>query len=103
MSVEKHAEEFNIMGAMITLIVSAFGFVAALFWRDAIRSAIDELIPTGQGLVYQFIVAIGVTIGAVIIIFILVKYVAKFSLKEKVKKVRSKIKRKKTETKKTKK
>ncbi len=100
-SLEEQAKEFEIKAVMISLIVSAFGFVAALFWRDAIGAFIDEVIPEGQGLGYQFIAASIVTVMAVIVIFVLTKYVAGFSMKEHVKKIKSNIKKKKPKTRKT--
>lgn len=59
---------------MMTLITSAFGFVAALFWRDAIKSFLEQTINVtpGEGLwTVQVLVALGVTFLAVIITFLL--------------------------------
>ncbi len=80
--VEEHAESFNVAGAVGALIISAFGFVAALFWRDAIKDLINEFVPEGQGIIYSFIAAILVTIIAVIAIFV-VKKMGTFSVKTK--------------------
>ncbi len=71
--VEEHAEGFNLAGAVGALIISAFGFVAALFWRDAIQALINEFVPEGQGIIYSFIAAILVTIIAVMAIFVIKK------------------------------
>jgi len=79
-SLEEQAKKFEVKAVMVSLIVSAFGFVAALFWRDAISEFITQVIPAGQGLAYQFVAAVVVTLMAVIVIFILTKYVANFSL-----------------------
>ena len=81
MSPEEKAKELDIKGTMATLIISAFGFVAALFWRDAIKEFIDEVIPEGEGLMYQFAVAIIVTIIAVIAIYVVSRYLTAFSLR----------------------
>lgn len=70
---EELAKKMDLRGAIVSLIVAAFGFVAALFWRDAIKALIDELIPVGQGMLYQFTAAIVVTIIAVIVIYIMAK------------------------------
>lgn len=70
---EELARKMDMRGAIVSLIVAAFGFVAALFWRDAIKAFIDEIIPTGQGALYQFIAAVIVTIIAVIVIYVLAK------------------------------
>jgi C4-dicarboxylate transporter len=72
--IEEHAKKFDIRGVIISLIVASFGFVAALFWRDAIKSLIETFVPKGQGLIYQFGVAILVTIIAVIAIYVLSKF-----------------------------
>ena len=82
--VEEHAESFNLAGAVGALIISAFGFVAALFWRDAIQALINEFVPEGQGIIYSFIAAIIVTIIAVLAIFV-IKKMNTISVKSKVK------------------
>lgn len=53
-----------------TLIVSAFGFVAALTWNSAIQTFLQTLIPIGREVTFNFIAAIVVTIIAVIVIMI---------------------------------
>jgi F0F1-type ATP synthase assembly protein I len=60
----------------ITLVTSAFGFVAALFWRDAIKSLLDQTFGVMPGEGYwgvQMIVAIIVTMIAAIVTFSLSK------------------------------
>jgi hypothetical protein len=52
-----------------TLIVSALGVVAALSWNDAIKTAIDTLLPSVGNLVYKFYVAITVTAISVVITY----------------------------------
>ena len=90
MGVEDEAKSLNFEAVMISLIVSAFSFVAALFWRDAIQTLIAEIVPEGSGLVYQFGVAILVTIIAVLAIYIVTRHLSRIDdkLKEKVKKAR---------------
>jgi ABC-type multidrug transport system fused ATPase/permease subunit len=90
-SVEEHAAKFDLRGAMAAMIMSAFGFVAALFWRDAIQAFITEFVPEGQGIIYSFVVAIIVTIIAVIAIFFVNKYLT-FS-KQLEKKVKTRVKK----------
>jgi hypothetical protein len=90
---EEQAKKFEIKAVMISLIISAFGFVAALFWRDAIKAFIDEVIPEGQGLSYQFMAAILVTVIAIVVIFVLTKYIASFDFAGKVKKVKGHVDR----------
>lgn len=55
-----------------TLITSAFGFVAALFWRDAIQALLSQTfgVNPGQGFwLVQIGIALVVTVMAVIVIF----------------------------------
>ena len=55
-----------------SLITSAFGFVAALFWRDAIQALLNQTfgVNPGQGFwLVQMVIALAVTIMAVIVIF----------------------------------
>lgn len=72
-SLEEQARKMEFKNMMITLIVAAMGFVAGLFWRDAIMETINQLIPEGEGLIYKYIVAIIATIIIIILIFVLVK------------------------------
>jgi hypothetical protein len=53
----------------ISSIVSALALVVGLFWNDAIKSTIEEIIPAGEGLFYKFVAAILVTILVVVIIY----------------------------------
>jgi len=64
----------------MTLITSAFGFVAALFWRDAIQSFLEQTIniTPGEGLwVVQVVVASLVTLFAVLVMFFLSRTLGK--------------------------
>lgn len=54
-----------------TLVTSAFGFVAALFWRDAIKSFVEQTLQVSPGegpWAVQLGVALIVTIVAIIAI-----------------------------------
>ena len=72
-SLEKAAEKLDFHGMIIASMSTALAFVAGLFWRDAINQTIDEIIPAGQGLLYSYAVAFGVTLGIGVVIFILVR------------------------------
>lgn len=72
-SFEEEAAKFNLKGAIITMIMGAFGFLVALQWRDAIKLTIDTFLPGGEGLGYSYLVAIIVTLIAVVVAFILMK------------------------------
>ena len=71
--IEKQAEQFDVKGVVITMILGAVGFLTALTWRDAIKITIDEFIPAGEGLIYTYYSAALVTIFAIIITYILIK------------------------------
>ena len=72
-SFEEEAAQLNIKSIVITMVLSALGFLVALAWRDAIQQTIDLLVPKGEGLSYTYIAAILVTVIAVIITFVLIK------------------------------
>ena len=95
MGFEDSAKSLDFEGTVVGLIISAFGFVAALFWKDAITDLIDSFVPTGEGMTYKFVAAVLVTILAVVAIFVLVKYVTRIDdkLKEKAIKVKSRVKK----------
>jgi len=61
-----------------TLIISALGFVAALSWNDAIKSAINTLFPAESDLIYKFYAAIVITIISVIITYFISKIKPKY-------------------------
>lgn len=70
---EEKAAKMDVKSIVITMILSAFGFLTALQWRDAIKLTIDTFMPAGEGLVYTYIAAITVTVIAVIVTFVLIK------------------------------
>ena len=73
MSFEEHAENLDLKGLVITMVLSALGFLVALQWRDAIKATIDAFVPVGEGLTYTYTATIAVTIVAVVITYILIK------------------------------
>ena len=81
-NIEEEAKSLNIKAVMISLIISSFGFVAALFWRDAIKEFITKLVPEGQGLLYSFGAAIIVTIIAVVAIYFTANYLTRLDLQD---------------------
>ena len=56
----------------VTLIVSAFGLVAALTWNDAIKLWIDTVFPT-KTVAYRFYVALVVTVLSITVTYFLSK------------------------------
>ena len=69
---EKVQKLTDIRTLVLTSIVSALALVVGLFWNDAIRAAIEQIVPAGEGLSYKFLAAIIVTIVVMIIIYILI-------------------------------
>jgi len=61
-----------------TLIMSAFGLIAAFAWNEFVKEAINRYIAPGQGLKSMLIYAILVTVLAVIVSFELGRLSAKY-------------------------
>jgi len=66
---------------LATFLTSAFAFVAAFLWRDAIRAFIDRyneaitgMMPIKEAWVVQSYTALIVSIGAVVVIILLSKF-----------------------------
>lgn len=63
----------EVLSRTLTLITSAFGFVAALAWNEAIQKLITSFFPQGSNLISMFFYAFLITIIAVIITMRLAK------------------------------
>ena len=59
---------------VLTSIISALALVVGLFWNDAVKSTIEQIVPQGEGLFYKFIAAVIATIIVVIIIYVLMRW-----------------------------
>jgi hypothetical protein len=70
---EEHARSLDFKGLIIASIMSALGFVVALFWKDAIKETINQFVPEGEGLLYMYLTAILVTILVVIIAYLVMR------------------------------
>lgn len=70
------AEEFRreFKKQLITLVTAAFGFVAALFWQNAIKDMIAAFVPQANTWQYEIVAAVIVTLIAVAAIFLLSRY-----------------------------
>jgi hypothetical protein len=70
---KKSLKEFELKfkSSIATLIISAFGFVAALSWNDAIKSAIDTLLPHEKTVLYKFVSAVAITAFVVAATFLI--------------------------------
>jgi DMSO/TMAO reductase YedYZ heme-binding membrane subunit len=88
-ALEEKAKEFNIKAVTGTAVISAFGFIIALFWRDAIKELIAKVVPEGEGMAYSFAAAIIVTIIAVVAIYVVSRWM-NISIREHAKKLKSK-------------
>ncbi len=61
----------DIRTLVLTSIVSALALVVGLFWNEAIKAAIEQIVPQGEGLFYKFLAAIIVTIIVVVVIYVI--------------------------------
>jgi len=50
-----------------TLILTSFGFISALFWRDVIRDMLNLWLPPGESLRWKIVSAVIVTLLLVIV------------------------------------
>lgn len=78
--VEKIRSEF--LKTVVTFVVSAFGFVAALAWNQAITETINKYLKPGEGIWSWFLYAILVTFVAVLITIYLGRLVEKHKKEE---------------------
>jgi hypothetical protein len=70
---EEQVAQLDVKKIVITMILSALGFLVAFQWRDVIKETIETFMPPGEGLAYKYLVTFAITIIAVIITFILIK------------------------------
>ncbi|MCQ2079190.1 MAG: DUF5654 family protein [archaeon] len=75
----------QVLEAMSALIISAFSLVAALAWNEAIKTAIANLLGTGDEGLGLFIYAIIVTIIAVIMAIVITRAIRKAKAAQKKK------------------
>lgn len=77
---------------MLTSIISAMALVVGLFWNDAIKATIDQIVPKGDSLFYKYLAAIVVSIIVVVFVYILMhaQKLAQKRLEELAKKTQKK-------------
>jgi membrane protein YdbS with pleckstrin-like domain len=81
--VKKIVTEFQkeIKKQLVTMMTAAFGFVAALFWRDAVTAMLEEFVnpylPAGNTWIPLTVSAIVVTVFAVVMIFVISRTVGR--------------------------
>ena len=70
-SLEESAKKLDVRTMMISATVTALAFVVGLFWNDAIRSTIEQIIPKQESLFYKYAAAVSVTVAVVIVAYLL--------------------------------
>jgi len=75
LTIGREIEEFKkvFKDNFVTLIVSAFGVVAALSWNEAIKEVVLGLFPTKGPLFSKLYSAVAVTIIAIVVTYLLSK------------------------------
>src|SRR3989344_2405159 len=68
---DKNTSNFNIKTFFITSIVTAMSLVVGLFWKDAISSVVDNLVPDRYDMYSNILIAVAVTIAIGIAILLL--------------------------------
>lgn len=69
-----------IMETMLTLITTAFAFVAGLAWNEAIQKFIEEFYTAGGAVTGLLIYAVIVTIVAVVVTVLLARIAGKMGI-----------------------
>lgn len=69
-----------IMETMLTLITTAFAFVAGLAWNEAIQKLIEEFYTAGGAVTGLLIYAVIVTIVAVVVTVLLARIAGKMAI-----------------------
>jgi ABC-type multidrug transport system fused ATPase/permease subunit len=64
---EARAAQREVLNKTLTLIISAFGLIAALAWNDAIKALLASVFRQEAGIMSLFIYAILITILAVLV------------------------------------
>ncbi|MBI5060690.1 MAG: hypothetical protein HZB67_00070 [Candidatus Aenigmarchaeota archaeon] len=72
-SLEEYARKKDVRGIVVTAIMTSFAFVMAFFWNDAIKSAIEDIVPTGDKLTYKFTTALMVTVIVIFAAWLVIK------------------------------
>ena len=70
-TIQDHAKNLDVKVVMITAVVTSLAFVVGLFWNDAIRSTIEQIIPKQESLFYKYAAAVSVTVAVVIVAYLL--------------------------------
>ena len=68
---EKMRKAADFRTLLLASVVSALTFVTGLCWNDAIKSAIEKIVPTADSTFYKFVAAIIVTVIAAALVYLL--------------------------------
>ena len=52
-------------------IISALALVVGLFWNEAIKATIEQIVPKGESLFFKYLAAIAVTVIVVITVYVI--------------------------------
>ena len=65
----ENVDKLNVRGIIISSVMTAFGLVVALSWKDAIKALVVRIIPSGSAnsLLGQFLTAVTVTLLVVVL------------------------------------
>src|SRR3989338_768629 len=56
---------------LVTSVITAMGFVVGLFWNDALKETIVQIVPQGDALYYKYIGAVIVTVVVAVASYLL--------------------------------
>ncbi|MCX6815546.1 MAG: DUF5654 family protein [Candidatus Aenigmarchaeota archaeon] len=70
---EKMQEMSSFRTLFMSSIVTALALVVGLFWNDAIKTTIDQIVPQGDSLFYKYLAAIIVTLVVAILVYIVMQ------------------------------
>lgn len=77
MSMAEEKFKVQLLEAMSSLIIAAFGLVAALAWNEAIKALVAKLFDTGDGLLGLVVYAVIVTVLAVVMTILITRAIKK--------------------------
>jgi C4-dicarboxylate transporter len=70
---EGNESKSQIIMQIVALLTAAFGFVAALQWNNWVQAVMKPLTDKGKGQVWLLVIAVGVTVIAVLVAYFLGK------------------------------
>lgn len=55
-------------------IISALALVVGLFWNEAIKATIEQIVPQGDSLLYKYLAAIVVSVIVVVFVYMIMHF-----------------------------